>query len=520
MRGPTARGWRLASLAARGGRAPLLAAEARVRRVITIALVLLAGCEDSGYCVENCPRDGEVVMDAGAEDAGFDGGRADLDATACVPADGATELCNDEDDDCDGRVDEDFDFTSDLLNCGSCDTQCRFSNADAVCMDGACVVTGCLDGFVDLDDTPGCEYACPIFPTQAEDCNGFDDDCDGEIDEPAELPPPPSDLCRTTPGTPCAGVGVICTAREGRTTWFCDYPPEVEFDPVIPNGIVLDEVRCDGFDGDCDGVRDEAFPTLGDSCDNGDRGACRDVGVIACDPTDDTATVCDLTALPDPAPSAPSAEVCNGVDDDCDGVIDNSDPTDPARVMDDMVHITRGGLDFWIYRHEASRPDASGTLGGTSGARACGRGAVMPWTSVGYAEATAACAAAGHRLCTPAEWLAACQGGDGRAYPYGASYAPMTCNGADRDAIPGGAIDSRVEPTGALAMCLSPDGVADLSGNVKEWTDDERGSVVVVRGGSHESPALGLTCATELSRATADTILPTLGFRCCDDDGP
>ena len=87
-------------------------------------------------------------------------------------------------------------------------------------------------------------------------------------------------------------------------------------------------------------------------------------------------------------------------------------------------------------------------------------------------------------------------------------------------------IDSRVEPSGALAMCVSPDGALDLSGNVKEWTADPRGTtsggarIYVVRGGSHESPELGLTCATDLSRATEDTLLPTLGFRCCDDDGP
>ncbi len=83
-----------------------------------------------------------------------------------------------------------------------------------------------------------------------------------------------------------------------------------------------------------------------------------------------------------------------------------------------------------------------------------------------------------------------------------------------------------MEPTGSLAMCASPDGVLDLSGNVKEWTADPRGStdsgtsIYVVRGGSRESPELGLTCATELSRAAADTLLPSLGFRCCDDDGP
>jgi len=498
-------------------------AEGRGWLVALVALALVVGCDRDGICIDNCPRDATVSGEDAGVDAGFDAGVAMTpdSGSACVPRDASMgELCDGEDDDCDTMVDEGFDFMTDPLNCGMCGNQCRFLNADGACVEGACEMTACLDGFVDLDDEPGCEYACPVFPTTGEMCNGFDDDCDGEVDEPAELPPPPSDLCRTTAGTPCEGVVPICVEREGRTTWFCDYPAEVEFDPVIPNGIILEELRCDGFDGDCDGVADDSFPSLGDDCDNGDRGACRDVGAIICDPTDDTTVTCDLSVAPDPPPGVPSAEVCNGVDDDCDGIVDNSDPTDPARVMDDMVRITASGLDFWIYRHEASRPDASMTGTGSSTARACGRDGVLPWTSVGYAEAQAACAAAGHRLCTAAEWLAACTGGDGRSYPYGAGYDAMICNGADRDAVPGGPIDSRVEPTGALAMCVSPDGVADLSGNVKEWTADERGSVVVVRGGSHESPELGLTCGTELSRATPDTILPTLGFRCCDDDGP
>ena len=318
----------------------------------------------------------------------------------------------------------------------------------------------------------------------------------------------------------------VCAAREGTTTWFCDYPAEVEFDPRIPNGIALDEARCDGQDGDCDGLRDEAFPELGDRCDDGGRGACRDEGRVACDPADPGATRCDLTALPDPAPGAPSAEVCNAVDDDCDGIVDNADPTDPARVRDDMVHVVRAGLDFWIYRHEATRPDADETAPGSSSERACGRGAALPWTSIGHADAAAACAAAGHRLCTGAEWQTACEGSATRAYPYGSSYQPDTCNGADHDAVPGGAFESRLVPTGASPMCLAEDGVLDLSGNAKEWTVDPRGTsasgtpIHVVRGGSHQSPSFGLTCATDLARATIDTLLPSLGFRCCDDDGP
>jgi len=59
-----------------------------------------------------------------------------------------------------------------------------------------------------------------------------------------------------------------------------------------------------------------------------------------------------------------------------------------------------------------------------------------------------------------------------------------------------------------------------MSGNAKEWTDDEEGMVggqtlYVVRGGSYQSPELGLRCEVLLSQQIATTVLPTLGFRCC-----
>jgi hypothetical protein len=486
----------------------------------------LSGCALDPYCLGCLEPDGAVEpIDAGTDGESEVRDAQRADRWVCVPT-GASEVCDGIDDDCDGRIDEDFDRMSDPRHCGACGNECRYENGEGRCEAGRCVFVSCLPGYVDLDGNPGCEYACPVFPVRSEDCNGFDDDCDGAIDEPEDLPPAPLDLCRTTPGTPCAGVVPVCTSRAGRTTWYCDYPREVEFDPLVPNGIALEETRCDGYDGDCDGLRDESFEGLGTACDNGGRGACRDEGVIVCDPRDPTRTICDLSVPPDPVPGAPSPEVCNGIDDDCDGTVDNSDPSDPRRVRDDMVHVVVGGLDFWIYRHEASRPDATATSAGRSSARACGRGGVLPWTSVGHDEAAAACRAAGHRLCTGAEWQAACEGAARTRFPYGNTYEPSTCNGAARDAIPGGPIDSRMEPTGTLSGCRSSSEVFDLSGNAKEWTEDPRGTtsggrtIYVVRGGSHESPEFGLTCSTDLSRVTGDTLLPTLGFRCCDDDGP
>jgi iron(II)-dependent oxidoreductase len=96
----------------------------------------------------------------------------------------------------------------------------------------------------------------------------------------------------------------------------------------------------------------------------------------------------------------------------------------------------------------------------------------------------------------------------------------MTCNGGDRMTVPAAL------PTGSLAMCTSTDGALDMSGNVKEWTNDRQGMtssgspIYVIRGGSFESPEDGLTCQTMLSQATSDTLLPSLGFRCCSSTPP
>ncbi|MBZ0254108.1 MAG: putative metal-binding motif-containing protein, partial [Candidatus Methylomirabilis sp.] len=71
---------------------------------------------------------------------------------------------------------------------------------------------------------------------------------------------------------------------------------------------------CNGVDDDCDGAVDEDYVTLGASCRVG-QGACEASGVIICG-----ASGLDLTC--NAAPRSPGQETCNGLDDDCDGRID------------------------------------------------------------------------------------------------------------------------------------------------------------------------------------------------------
>jgi len=317
---------------------------------------------------------------------------------------------------------------------------------------------------------------------------------------------------------------MVCDTRAGETRWYCDYAAEIEFDPTVPNGILLQETLCDGFDGDCDGLADDVFADLGQECDNGGLGICRDVGARICDPADTAATICDLTVLPD-AIGASTAEVCNGLDDDCDGIVDNS--VGVGRVVDDMVRINHSGLDFFIYRNEASRPDASAAGEGVSDARSCSSSGVQPWTRTTMAVAEAACAASGsgRRLCTAAEYQAACEGAAATTFPYGNTFSDATCNTEPFDSVAGGADDDALRMTDS-STCTSSDGVADLSGNLKEWTNDITGQtpggvdIAVLRGGAYTTPGSAATCSFRSSRASVDSILETVGFRCCSDAAP
>ncbi|HEU4409211.1 MAG TPA: SUMF1/EgtB/PvdO family nonheme iron enzyme, partial [Polyangiaceae bacterium] len=123
-----------------------------------------------------------------------------------------------------------------------------------------------------------------------------------------------------------------------------------------------------------------------------------------------------------------------------------------------------------------------------------------PQGYVSRAEASSACANAGKRLCTLAEWRRACQGARAAAYPYGAPVRPGACNtgkphlltkwyGADPYAWTYENFNSptlNLEPGflargGEYEACRSEDGVYDLVGNLHEWVSDPVPLALVTR---------------------------------------
>lgn len=116
-----------------------------------------------------------------------------------------------------------------------------------------------------------------------------------------------------------AALNALAQAGSGgvRDATFVDAPEELvpALTDVIAGSIKTE--TCDGEDDDCDGEIDEGFPGLGDDCDDGELGICLGTGTIECRP-DESGTECNIT---DPGGMS-DTEVCNDLDDDCDGLVD------------------------------------------------------------------------------------------------------------------------------------------------------------------------------------------------------
>jgi hypothetical protein len=164
------------------------------------------------------------------------------------------------------------------------------------------------DGFAcDVD----CNDGDPdVHPAAAELCDGVDNDCDGSFDEDDALDAPLwyVDLDLDGFGNP-ADAAPSCTQPPGR---IADASDCHDGDPSVHPGVTD---LCDGVDNDCDAATDEDFLPQASACG---VGACTgNVGATSCQ----AGVVVDSC---DPfAGAAPSDTVCDGIDADCDGAVDD-----------------------------------------------------------------------------------------------------------------------------------------------------------------------------------------------------
>ena len=475
----------------------------------------LSDVSNCGTCFNSCLRpNSDPVCQAGkcafsCFQNFFDADKIESNGCECVKTNAGVEACDGLDNNCNGTVDEGYDFMNDPVNCGGCNVTCSFPFATATCTMGVCRQVACLPGFYDRNpNDPGCETACEKSNGGVEICDGQDNDCDGVVDNNPMAGP----LVCKSQGV-CAGVQPKCM---GQTGWVCQYPTSYQ--------EVEDTVKgCDTLDNDCDGRVDEPFQ-IGGACTVGSGACANPNGVWVCDNSMTGNHRCN--GSPKPA----GTETCNGLDDDCDGKVDELD-TASNRTSDDKL-IYLAGPNVTMFAYEATRYDANGTdYGFDSTRRPCSVPGRLPWSNVTKEEAEAACEkiASGWRLCTAAEWLDACNSSGNTTFPYGATYSAQRCNGWDFTKTSG----VTTLATGAATMCISDPSTAtgdelyDMSGNVKEWvlTTTTTTGPFEMRGGAYNTASFtvgtttsapGLQCdAAVPAPATTAVRLPSVGFRCC-----
>ena len=180
-----------------------------------------------------------------------------------------------------------------------------------------------------------CSYATPPagYVPNATDCNdanaavhaAYYHDADGDGYGNAGLSP------SATAATPPAGYVVKSTD--------CDDTLAV----VHPGAS---DASCDGVDNNCNLQIDEGFEPYTSTCG---VGACASTGYVEC-----------LNGVLNDScvPGAPSTEICNGIDDNCDGTVDNAavpTGTPSVRAVADLGQRGDAVVDERERRHRVRR---------------------------------------------------------------------------------------------------------------------------------------------------------------------
>lgn len=137
---------------------------------------------------------------------------------------------------------------------------------------------------------------------------------------------------------------------------------------------------------------------------------------------------------------------------------------------------------------------------------------VAPRVNVSWAEAAKACEKENKRLCKEEEWEKACKGPGNARFPYGNDFDASRCNAED-----GSGRARTLAEAGRFQDCRSAYKVADLSGNVAEWTASPFAGGTenkTQKGGAFDRTRFTSRCAARIGVVPTEQ-KPDVGFRCC-----
>ena len=227
----------------------------------------------------------------------------------------ASEVCNGLDDDCDGTEDEEV-----LPTWYPDEDQDGYGDGSAEGVPACEQPDGTVDNDFDCDDQD--ERRNALAP---DICDEVDNDCDGELDEDPDRV--------WTLDSDQDGFGAT-----GSEVAACAPPQDHSFyggdcDDVDPSVSPAAQELCDGLDNDCDGQVDPTTSLdapLWYQDSDGDGSGDAAVSAPACEQPLGWVSDADDCDDGDASIQPGATEYCDGVDNDCDAVIDEDDAFDAA----------------------------------------------------------------------------------------------------------------------------------------------------------------------------------------------